>query len=76
MLFLLASHSLILYEKLERKSVLSVRGQEGYGDGGHRAGDQCWFVPDEMTSQRLSALLFFWNTEDPIENALLCLFSF
>lgn len=66
----------LLQQKLERESVLSVRGQEGCGDGGHQAGDRCWFVPGEMTSQRLSALLFCWNSEDPIENALLCLFSF
>lgn len=63
-------------KKLERESVWSVRGQQGCGDGGHQAGGWCWFVPGEMTSQRLSALLFCRNSEDPIENALLCLFSF
>lgn len=56
--FVLASHTLTLHEKLERESVLRVRGQEGCGDGGHQAGDLCWFVPGEMTSQSLSALLF------------------
>ncbi len=62
--------------KLERESVLSFKGQKVCADRGHQAGDQCWFVPGERTSQRISGLLFYRNSEDPIENALLCLFSF
>lgn len=44
----------------------SVKGQRGYGDRGHQAGEQCWFVPAEKISQRLSALLFCRNSVDPL----------
>lgn len=56
---------------LKGRLKLSVKGQKGCGYRGRQAGEQCWFVPGEKISQRLSALLFCRNSVDP----LLSLFS-